>query len=80
MAAFAIFDGFASAVTSLSNMQLDVSINKPIDVNVRLLNDNILQVIDEKIANATLDAVAQEIPKYKTTISGDSAKSSAILP
>ena len=75
-----IFDGFASAVTSLSSMQLDVSINKPIDVNVRLLNDNILKVIDDKIAAATLDAVAEEIPKYKTNISGDSVKSPAVLP
>ena len=76
----AVFDGFTSAVNSLSNMQLDVTVSKPIDVNVRLLNDNILKVIDDKIMKATLDAVALQIPKYKTTLSGDTTKSQGVLP
>ena len=76
----AIFDGFSSAVTSLANLQLDVTISKPIDVNVRLLNDNILKVIDEKIMNATLDAVAAEIPKYKNNETGQATKTESLMP
>ena len=76
----AIFDGFSTAVTSLANLQLDVTVSKPIDVNITLLNDNILKVIDEKIMNATLDAVAAEIPKYKNNETGQTAKSESLMP
>ena len=75
-----IFDGFSDAVTSLGKMEIGVTVNKPVDVNVRLLNDNILKVIDEKIMSATLDAVAQEIPKWKNTEGGGSARSESTLP
>ena len=75
-----VFSTFSQAVTSLSNMELGVTVNKPIDVNVRLLNDNILKVIDEKIANATLDAVAAEIPKHKTNMAGQTTRSESLMP
>ena len=61
------FSQFSSAVDKLSNTQIGVSINQPIDVNIRLLNDNILKVIDDRIKDAVLETVANEIPKYKST-------------
>ena len=76
----AIFDGFSSAVANLSNLELGVTVNKPIDVNVRLLNDNILKVIDDKIAQAVLDGVAQEAPKWNRNQSGGTQRSEAIMP
>ena len=74
-----IFRTFTDAVQTLSNTQIGISVSKPIDVNVRLLNDNILSVIDEKIRDVVLDTVAQEIPKYKSTGSGDTRKSGSLM-
>lgn len=73
------FSQFSSAVDKLSNTQIGVSINQPIDVNIRLLNDNILKVIDDRIKDAVLETVANEIPKYKSTQSGQSTKSTSLL-
>jgi len=74
-----IFKTFTDAVQTLSTTQIGVTVSKPIDVNVRLLNDNILSVIDTMIKDVVLDTVAQEIPKYKSTGSGQTTKSESLL-
>ena len=74
-----IFRTFADAVQTLSTLEVGVSVSKPIDVNVRLLNDNILSVIDERIKDVVLDTVAQEIPKYKSTGTGETRRSGSLM-
>ena len=74
-----IFRTFSDAVQTLSTLEVGVNVSKPIDVNVRLLNDNILTVIDDKIRDVVLETVAAEIPKYKSTQSGDSRKSTGLV-
>ena len=65
-----IFNNFSKGLEQLANMEVGVAILKPIDVNIRLLNDNILQVIEDNIRDAVIDEVAREIPKYKSRGSG----------
>ena len=65
-----IFNNFSKGLEQLANMEVGVAILKPIDVNIRLLNDNILRVIEDNIRDAVIDEVAREIPKYKSRGSG----------
>ena len=75
--AASVFSPFVAAVEKLSNLEIGVSA-KPVDVTVTLNGANILNVIDEKISNEVLNAVAREIPKYKQNTAGTTTKSNAI--
>jgi len=76
--AASVFSPFVAAVEKLSNIEIGVS-SKPVDVTVTLNGANILNVIDEKISNEVLNAVAREIPQYKTNSSGAVTRSSSTL-
>tara|TARA_Y100001972_G_scaffold128908_1_gene192617 strand:+ start:245 stop:7732 length:7488 start_codon:yes stop_codon:yes gene_type:complete len=76
--AASVFSPFVAAVEKLSNIEIGVS-SKPVDVTVTLNGANILNVIDEKISNEVLNAVAREIPKYSQNTAGTTTKSNAIM-
>ncbi len=76
--AASVFSPFVAAVEKLSNIEIGVS-SKPVDVTVTLNGANILSVIDDKISNEVLNAVAREIPQYKTNSSGAVSKSASTL-